>query len=59
MKTTNKKRVNIYLSEDTIERLKQYAWENHTSVSHAVTEWIWHTKVKNEQIRGQISLDLK
>lgn len=59
MKTTNKKRVNIYLSEDTIERLKQYAWENHTSVSHAVTEWIWHTKVKNEQIRGQISLNLK
>ncbi|MCD8175363.1 MAG: hypothetical protein LUD41_05455 [Phascolarctobacterium sp.] len=46
MKTTNKKRVNIYLSEDTIERLKQYAWENHISVSHAVTEWIWHTKVK-------------
>lgn len=51
----SKKRVNLYLSEDTVERLKQYAWENHTSVSHAVTEWIWHTKVRNEQVRGQIS----
>ena len=53
---SDKKRVNIYLSLDTIERLKQYAWENHTSVSHAITEWTWHAKVKNEQLRGQRSL---
>ena len=38
MGENNKRRMNIYLSEDTIERLKQYAWENHTSVSHAITE---------------------
>ncbi len=59
MGQTGKKRVNIYLSEDTAERLKQYAWENHTSVSHAITEWIWHTKVKNEQIRGQLNMKIK
>jgi len=59
MNVQNKKRVNIYISEDTVERLKQYAWENHTSVSHAITEWIWHTKVKNEQVRGQSTLALK
>ncbi|MBQ8242965.1 MAG: hypothetical protein IJZ40_08905 [Bacteroidaceae bacterium] len=53
-----KKRVNIYISEDTADRLKQYAWENHTSVSHAITEWIWHEKIKNEQVRGQIKMDL-
>lgn len=58
MDRNSKKRMNIYLSEDTIERLKQYAWENHTSVSHAITEWIWHTKVSHEQIRGQTSLKL-
>lgn len=58
MGSTGKKRVNIYISEDTAERLKQYAWENHTSVSHAITEWIWHTKVKNEQVRGQITIRL-
>lgn len=58
MDERKKKRVNIYISEDTVERLKQYAWENHTSVSHAITEWIWHTKVKNEQVRGQTNLNL-
>lgn len=58
MNTTGKKRVNIYISEDTAERLKQYAWENHTNVSHAITEWIWHAKVKNDQVRGQIKAQL-
>lgn len=48
-----KKRINISLSEDTAERLKQYAWENHTNVSQAITDWIWSVKVKNDQIRGQ------
>lgn len=59
MRQSEKKRVNIYLSEDTIERLKQYAWEQHTSVSHAITDWIWHTKVRNDQIRGQKKLKLE
>lgn len=53
-----KKRVNIYLSADTVERLKQYAFENHTSVSHAITDWIWRAKVKNDQVRGQQHLDI-
>ena len=53
-----KKRVNIYLSADTVERLKQYAFENHTSVSHAITDWIWRTKIKNDQVRGQQHLDI-
>lgn len=52
-----KKRVNISISEDTAERLKQYAWENHTSVSQAITDWIWHVKVSNSQLRGQIRID--
>lgn len=56
---SEKKRVNIYLSVDTIDRLKQYAWENHTTVSHAITDWIWRTKVKNDQLRGQTHLKLK
>ena len=59
MESPGKKRVNICLSEDTAERLKQYAWENHTSVSHAITDWIWHAKVKNEQVRGQKAMEWK
>ena len=52
-----KKRINISVSEDTAERLKQYAWENHKNVSQAITDWIWSVKVKNEQVRGQLTLD--
>ena len=54
-----RKRVNISLTPDTVERLKRVAWENHTTVSQAITDWIWSAKVKNDQIRGQISFQDK
>lgn len=49
-------KVNLSLEQSTANRLKQYAFEQHKSVSQAVTDWIWKEKVKNEQIRGQESL---
>ena len=52
-----KQRVNISVSVDTAEMLKQYAWEHHTTVSQAITDWIWSAKVNNEQIRGQMMLE--
>ena len=52
-----KTRLNVSLSEDTVERLKQYAYEHHTNVSQAITDWIWSAKVKNSQIRGQQTLE--
>lgn len=55
----SKVRVNISVDESTLERLKQYAYEQHTNVSQAITDWIWRQKVKGEQIRGQQSLDCK
>ena len=54
-----KVRVNISIDEDTIERLKQYAYENHSTVSQVITDMAWKLKVKNEQVRGQKSLELK
>ena len=51
-----KVRINISINQDTADRLKQYAYENHTTVSGAIEQWIWSTKVKNEKIRGQISI---
>lgn len=48
-----KKKLNLYLEQDTIERLRQYAYEHHMTASQAVTQWIWSQKVKNENIRGQ------
>lgn len=51
-----KVRVNVSLDPDTHERLKQYAYEHHVTVSQAITDWIWGAKVKNENVRGQMSL---
>ena len=48
--------MNISVDEDTAERLRQYAWEHHSSVSKAISDLIWSTKVKNDQIRGQLNL---
>lgn len=52
-----KTKVNLSLDADTAERLKQYAWEQHKTVSALITDWIWHTKVKNDQIRGQMTIE--
>ena len=51
-----KMRINLSLDVDTVERLKQYALENHSTVSKAVTDMVWAAKVKNKQIRGQLSI---
>lgn len=51
-----KTRINVSLSDDTVERLKQHAWERHTTVSQAITDWIWATKVRHDQVRGQMSI---
>lgn len=54
-----KTKVLLSLDSDTAERLKQYAWENHKSVSQSITDWIWSAKVKNSQLRGQTSINAK
>ena len=51
----SKIRMNISIDEDTAERLRQYAWEHHSSVSNDISDLIWSSKVKNEQIRGQLN----
>ena len=55
----DKKKLNLSLDVDTIERLRQYAWEQHSSMSKAVTDLIWGAKVKNAQIRGQTTLEMR
>lgn len=54
-----KVRVNISVTPDTAERLKQYAYEHHKTVSQAVTDWIWSAHVSYSQIRGQEKLNLR
>lgn len=48
-----KSKLNLYLADDTIERLKQYAYEHHMTPSHAVTQWIWSVKVQYVNLPGQ------
>ncbi|MBR1685966.1 MAG: ribbon-helix-helix protein, CopG family [Clostridia bacterium] len=54
---TKVKRTNISLSSDTLERLDQYAIQNHTTRSQAITMLVWEAKVKNPQARGQMSVE--
>lgn len=54
-----KVRINISVTPDTEERLKQYAYEHHKTVSQAITDWIWSASVTNGQIRGQETLRLR
>lgn len=46
MDMEKKVRVNISITSDTAERLKQYALEHHTNVSQAITNWIWSEKLE-------------
>ena len=53
-----KVRMNFSLDPDTAERLRQLAFEQHKTMSQALTDLIWKEKVTNSQIRGQLGLDL-
>lgn len=52
----NTKQVMVSLDDSSIERLKQYAEDHHTTVSGAIRQWIWTQKVSNGQIKGQLTL---
>lgn len=55
-----KERINISLDTEIIERIDQYAKENHTSRSGAITQLILNAKIKGTtQIRGQMSIGEK
>lgn len=49
-------RVNISIRDDTLARLDQLAFEEHKSRSQAITDLVWNAKVKNQQLRGQTSM---
>ena len=49
-----KEKLNLSLDEDIKEKLAQYAEEQHTTISQAVTDWILTLKVRNPQVRGQM-----
>lgn len=48
MKQT-KIRLNLTVAPDTKDRLRAYADERHTTVSQAITDWIWRTPLDMER----------
>ena len=50
-------RINISIRDDTLNRLDQLAFEEHKSRSQAITDLVWNAKVKNQQLRGQTSME--
>ena len=47
-----KKRVNISLDEDTIERLKTLATESHMNVSQWISQAVWSTNTEKKDAKG-------
>ena len=43
--------MNISISHDTKKRLQDYAEQHHTTISQAITDWIWRQPVeeRNEE----------
>lgn len=57
-----KVRTTITISDETKERMLQYAYENHLQggLSGAIEHVAWQVlKVRNEQVRGQQKIDFK
>ncbi len=42
----SKVRVNISLSPETHQRLKEYASSKHSTVSQVITDWIWNLDIE-------------
>lgn len=54
----NKTRLHISVTPDTLERLKQYAQEHHTTVSQSITDWIWSVRLETNK-DGAIGMSKK
>lgn len=52
-----KSKVLLSLDEDIAQKLKDYAREQHMTMSAAVTAWVLRLKVSDPQVRGQMSLE--
>ncbi|MCI6766295.1 MAG: ribbon-helix-helix domain-containing protein [Lachnospiraceae bacterium] len=50
-----KKRVNISLDEDTVERLKELADQSHMNVSQWISQAVWNSRVEITDAEGKLN----
>lgn len=50
-----KTKLTLSVDEDIREKLRCYAEERHSTMSQVLTDWVLSLKVKDPQIRGQMS----
>ena len=51
MKKTSQ--MSLTFTQDTKDRLRQYAEEKRTSVSQIITQWIWSVELQSEKKDGE------
>lgn len=49
----NKATMTLSFSAETKSRLRTYAEQRHTTVSQAITDWIWAQPIQESPIPGQ------
>ena len=42
-------KLNLSVDDETRDRLQQYAYDHHTTISQAITDWIWSQKVSDSK----------
>ena len=48
-----KEQMTLSFTQDTKDRLREYAEEKHTNVSQLITQWIWSVELKSEKKDGE------
>lgn len=51
-----REKVLLSLAPDTAERLRQYAYEQHKSMSQVVTDYVWSVPVKYTNLPVQVEI---
>lgn len=52
-------KLNLSVDNETRDRLQQYAYDHHTTVSQAITDWIWTQKVSDSKPLSELEEEVE
>ena len=52
-------KLNLSVDEETRDRLQQYAYDHHTTISQAITDWIWAQKVNESKSLPELEEEIE